>query len=74
MTRRGAGYIQVVVWRTAIIIGHVAFALVASFVLGGGLVVLTFFVVWWLAWLAFAVFGSWADRVRRELLRRPTSS
>jgi hypothetical protein len=64
----------VVLWRAAIIVGHVAFALTASFVLGGGLVVLMFFAVWWLVWLAFSLFGAWADRVRRGLLERPSSS
>jgi len=63
-----------VFWRSAIIVGHVAFALTVSFVLGGGLVVLMFFVVWWLVWLAFALFGAWADRARLGLLHRPTSS
>jgi hypothetical protein len=63
-----------VVWRSAIIAGHVAFAFVASFVLGGGFVVLMFFVVWWLVWLAFSLFGAWADRRRRDLLHRPASS
>ena len=61
-------------WRLAIIAGHVALALTASFVLGGGLVVLTLFAVWWLVWLAFSLFGAWADRSRRDLIRRPTSS
>jgi hypothetical protein len=63
-----------VFWRAVIIVAHVAFALTASFILGGGLVVLTFFAVWWFVWLAFAFSGAWADRVRRDLLRRPTSS
>jgi hypothetical protein len=61
-------------WRLAIIAGHVALALTASFVLGGGLVVLTLFAVWWLVWLAFSLFGAWADRSRRDLIRRSTSS
>jgi hypothetical protein len=63
-----------VFWRATIVVGHVAFALTASFVLGGGPAVLLLFAVWWLVWLAFALFGAWADTIRRDLLRNPSSS
>ena len=43
------------VWRSAVVAGYVAWALVCSFVLGGGLVVLGFFAVWAAVWLAFEV-------------------
>jgi len=57
-----------VIWRSAIVAFYVACALVFSLLLGGGLVVLVFFGVWGLAWLAFSLFWSWADRARRKLL------
>jgi hypothetical protein len=63
-----------VYWRAAIIAGHVAFALTAAFVLGGGPAVLMLFGAWWLVWLAFSLFGDWADGARRDLLNRSSSS
>lgn len=74
MAKRCGGYVEYVIWRSAIVAGYIAFALTSSFVLGGGLVVLMFFAVWGLVWLAFSLFAAWADRVRRLLLQRPTSS
>ena len=49
---------------------YVAWALVCSFVLGGGLTVLLFFAVWGGIWFGFSVFWRWADETRRVLLRR----
>jgi hypothetical protein len=63
-----------VIWRSVIVAGYIAGALTFSFVFGGGLVVLMFFAVWGLVWLAFSLFWGWADRTRRALLKRPTSS
>ena len=57
-------------WRAAVVLGYVAWALVCSFVLGGGLAVLTLFTVWGGVWLAFSGFWRWADERRRLLLRR----
>ena len=57
------------IWRSAIVVGYIAFALTFSFVLGGGLVVLLFCGVWGLVWLAFSLFWRWADRSRHGLLR-----
>jgi hypothetical protein len=64
----------IVIWRATIIVGHVALALTFSFVLGGGLAVLMLFVVWWLVWIGFSLFGAWADRTRHDLLQRSLSS
>ena len=58
------------VWRSAVVLAYVAWALVCSFVLGGGLDVLAFFAVWGVVWVAFSGFWSWADETRRLLLRR----
>ena len=58
------------VWRSAVVAGYVAWALVCSFVLGGGLVVLGFFAVWAAVWLAFSGFWRWADESRRLILGR----
>jgi hypothetical protein len=63
-----------VIWRSAIVAGYLAAALTFSFVFGGGLVVLMFFGVWGFVWLAFSLFWRWADRSRRLLVQRPTSS
>jgi hypothetical protein len=57
-------------WRSAVLGGYVAWALVCSFVFGGGAVVLAFFAVWGAVWLAFSLFWRWAERARRLLLRR----
>jgi hypothetical protein len=65
---------SVVIWRSAVVAGYIAWALICSFVLGGGLVVLLFFCVWGFVWLAFSLFWAWADDARRVLLRRPASS
>jgi hypothetical protein len=48
---------------------YVVFALVCSFALGGGLIVLLFFGVWGAIWSAFAAFANWANRTRRLILK-----
>ncbi|MGH2935545.1 MAG: hypothetical protein ACRDL2_13670 [Gaiellaceae bacterium] len=58
------------IWRSLVVAGYAAFALVCTFVFGGGTVVLVFFVVWGGVWLAFSLFWGWADRTRRGLLKR----
>jgi hypothetical protein len=58
------------IWRLAVVIGYVAWALVWSFLLAGGPVVLAFFAVWGGFWLAFSRFGQSADERRRLLLRK----
>jgi len=57
-------------WRFGLVACSVAWALVCSFALGGGTVVLAFFGVWGAVWLAFSLFWRWADGARRDLLRR----
>lgn len=64
MRRRG------LVWRSAVVGGYVAWALVCSFVFGGGLTVLAFFGVWAAVWTLFSGFWGWADETRRALLHR----
>jgi hypothetical protein len=63
-----------VIWRSVIVAGYVAAALTFSFVFGGGLVMLMFFSVWGLVWLAFSLIWRWADQARRLLVQRPSSS
>lgn len=58
------------VWRSAVIGGYAGWALVCSFVFGGGLVVLAFFAVWSGVWIGFSAFWRWTDETRRLLLRR----
>jgi hypothetical protein len=57
-------------WRPAVALSYAAWALVCSFVLGGGLAVLAFFAVWASVWLVFSGFWRWADETRRLLLHR----
>ena len=57
-------------WRRLVVLAYAAWALVGSFVLGGGLTVLGFFVVWAAVGLAFSGFWRWADETRKALLRR----
>jgi hypothetical protein len=57
-------------WRSAVVVGYVGWALVCSFVFGGGLTVLAFFGVWAGVWVAFSIFWWWADETRTVLLRR----
>jgi hypothetical protein len=57
-------------WRSALVTGYVALALICSFVLGGGLAVLAFFGIWAAVWLGFSLFWRWADGTRRTLLRK----
>jgi hypothetical protein len=62
-----------VIWRSVIVAGYIACALTFSFVFDGGLIVLAFFSVWGLVWLAFSLFSRWAERARRHLAQRPRS-
>ena len=64
MRRRG------LVWRSIVVGAYVAWALVCSFVFGGGLGVLALFCAWAGAWLAFSLFWRWAEGTRSVLLRR----
>jgi len=48
---------------------YVTWALLCTFALGGGAIVLLFFAVWAAIWCGFGVFSSWADRTRRMILR-----
>jgi hypothetical protein len=63
-----------VIWRSTIVAGYVALALTFSLLFGGGLIVLIFFCVWGLVWLAFSLFWRWADEARRRILQRPSST
>jgi hypothetical protein len=67
-----------VIWRSAIIAGYVALAIVIGVAYGGrGLAVLAFFYFWAIAWVAYLLVWGWAARaagrwnVRR--LDRPPS-
>ena len=64
MRRRG------LVWRSAVVGAYVAWALVCSFVFGGGFAVLALFGAWAGIWIVFSVFWRWADETRSVLLRR----
>ena len=64
MIRRALG------WRWALAGGYVAWALVCTFVFGGGTTVLVFFAVWGGVWGAYSLFWRWADGRRRDLLHR----
>jgi hypothetical protein len=57
-------------WRLTLVAVYLAWALIWSFALGGGLVVLAFFGAWGAVWLGFSLFWRWADRTRRALLRQ----
>ena len=57
-------------WRSAVVGGYVAWALVCSFVFGGGAILLAFFAAWAAVWLVFSGFWRWAEETRRDLLRR----
>jgi len=57
-------------WRSVVISCYVGWALLCSFAMGGGLVVLTFFGVWAGVWILFSAFWRWADNERRLVLRR----
>jgi hypothetical protein len=57
-------------WRSALVGGYVGWALVCSFVFGGGPIVLAFFGIWAVIWIGFSAFWRWADETRRLLLRR----
>jgi hypothetical protein len=63
-----------VIWRSIVVAAYIGFALVCSFVFGGGPVILLFFAVWGAVWLLFSLFWRWADDTRRGLQKRPTSS
>jgi hypothetical protein len=52
-----------VIWRSAIVAGYVAFAIVIGIAYGGrGLVVLFYFYFWAGAWVAFLLVWGWAAR------------
>jgi hypothetical protein len=59
-----------VIWRSLVMAGYLAIALVFSFVFGGGLIVLGFFALWAFIWLVFSVLMGRAQRIRRSLLKR----
>ncbi|HXR12003.1 MAG TPA: hypothetical protein VN770_06895 [Gaiellaceae bacterium] len=58
------------IWRSLVVAGYAAFALVCTFVLHGGTFFLVFFIVWGGVWLVFGLFWGWADRARQSLLKR----
>jgi hypothetical protein len=58
------------IWRSLVVAGYVAVALVFAFVFGGGWVVLLFFGVWGGVWLGFSLFWRSADEARRKLIRK----
>ncbi len=62
------------IWRSLVVAGYAALALVSTFVLHGGTVVLVFFVIWGGVWLVFGLFWRWADNARRALLERGGSN
>jgi hypothetical protein len=59
-----------VIWRSLVVAGYGAWALVCSFVFGGGWIVFALFAVWGGVWLAFSLFWRWAEGTRRALWRR----
>jgi hypothetical protein len=58
------------IWRSTLAAIYVGWALVCSFVFGGGMPVLAFFGVWAAVWIGFSLFWRWADETRTSLLRR----
>jgi hypothetical protein len=57
------------IWRWAPAVVYAGWALICSFVLGGGVTVLVFFAVWAAIWLGFGRFARWGERRRTLLLR-----
>jgi hypothetical protein len=62
-----------VIWRAVLLAVYVGLGIVFGVFLGGGAVVILFFVVWGGVWLGFSLWWGWADRVRNTLLKRSTS-
>jgi len=61
------------IWRAILLAVYVGLGIVFGVFLGGGAVVIVFFVVWGGVWLGFSLWWGWADRVRSTLLKRSTS-
>jgi hypothetical protein len=59
-----------VYWRSAVVGGYIGWALLCSFVFGGGPIWLAFFAVWGGIWIVFSCLWRRADETRRTLLRR----
>jgi hypothetical protein len=62
-----------VIWRAILLAVYAGFGILFGVFLGGGTVVILFFVVWGGVWLGFSLWWGWADRVRHALLKRSTS-
>ena len=60
-------------WRTALLAVYIGLPL-ACCIAWGGWAWFAFFAVWALVWFGFAVFWDRAQRARRALQQRPTSS
>jgi hypothetical protein len=55
--------VSTVIWRSAIVAGYIAFAIVIGVAYGGrGLAILSFFYFWAGAWVVFLLMWSWAAR------------
>jgi hypothetical protein len=61
------------IWRAILLAVYAGFGIVFGVFLGGGAVVILFFVVWGGVWLGFSLWWGWADRARTALLKRSTS-
>jgi len=61
------------IWRAVLLAVYVGLGVVFGVFLGGGAVVVLFFVVWGGVWLGFSLWWGWADRTRAALLKRSTS-
>jgi hypothetical protein len=59
-----------VIWRSAVVTAYAAWALLCSFVFGGGWTVFGLFAVWGGVWLLFSLFWRWAEDTRRALWRK----
>jgi hypothetical protein len=62
-----------VIWRAVLLAVYAGFGIVFGVFLGGGAVVIVFFVVWGGVWLGFSLWWGWADRARNALQKRSTS-
>jgi len=55
--------VSTVIWRSAIVAGYIALAIVIGIAYGGrGLAILSFFYFWAGAWAAFFLIWGWASR------------
>jgi hypothetical protein len=61
-----------VVWRTAVLAAYIGLPL-ACCIAWGGWAWFLLFAVWGLVWFGFSLFWGWAQRARREVLKRSTS-